>query len=543
VSGFTKKTVRKTKKKKAPKKVKKAAERPYRPEFYITTAIPYVNAKPHIGHALEFVQTDVIKRFQQLQGRPAFLTTGADENSLKNVQAAEAEGVTTQQLCDKNAAIFKDFAQRIGLSFDSFIRSSSRTDHWPGVVRLWNLCNKAGVIYKKKYKGLYCVGCEAFYKESELKDGLCPEHNKPPVVVEEENYFFRLSKFQKKLEKLIKTGELQVVPTKRKNEVLAFLKEGLEDFSISRSVERAHGWGVPVPGDDTQIMYVWFDALSCYLTGVGWGFDNKNKAEKFRKWWPADIHVIGKGITRFHAIYWPAMLMAAELPTPRTVFVHGYVTVEGQKMSKSLGNVVDPIRLIDRFSPDAVRYYLINEIPAFDDGDFSEARLIEKTNNELIGNFGNFVFRVLSFLKANFNSVVPEPGKLDAKDRKIIESVSKAKEAIKADMEKLNMTEALHKALELSKEGNRYFQEKKPWESMKRDHDDAANTLYVSTNVVRSLAVVFWPFVPFACESLWEQLRMEGKVCAQLFDDADKLLLSPGHRIGDIKPLFKKIED
>ena len=532
-------------------KKKKAEKTETREEFYITTAIPYVNAKPHIGHALEFVQTDVIARFQHLLGRPTFLTTGADENSLKNVQAAEAEGVTTQQLCDKNAAIFKDFGQRIGLSFDAFVRSSSKTEHWPGVVRLWKLCDKAGYIYKKKYKGLYCVGCEAFYKESELVDGCCPEHNKPPEVVEEENYFFRLSKFQKRLEKLIKSGELQVVPAKRKNEVLSFMKSGLEDFSISRSVERAHGWGVPVPGDDTQIMYVWFDALSCYLTGVGWGTDSRSDGTKpkdtqFKRWWPADIHVIGKGITRFHAIYWPAMLMAAGLPTPRTVFVHGYVTVEGQKMSKSLGNVVDPLHLIERYGADPLRYYLINEIPTFDDGDFSEARLVEKTNNELIGNFGNFVFRVLSFLKANFNSTVPEPDTLGAKDKDILTKLSKYKESIRSDMEKLNLIEALHKAFELSRAGNRYFQEKKPWEALKKDHEDAANTMYIAANLVRSLAVAFSPFVPFACEELWKQLKLDsasGGVHDQLFEDIDKLLLKPGHRIGDIRPLFKKIED
>lgn len=509
-----------------------------RNEFYITTAIPYVNALPHIGHALEFVQTDVIARFHKMCGKSVFLTTGADENSLKNVQAAEEKRITTQELCDTNAAIFKDFGEKIGLSFNIFIRSSSKTGHWPGVHRLWSLCDKAGDIYKKKYKGLYCVGCEAFYKESELVDGKCPEHQRPPEVVEEENYFFKLSKYQKQLEKLIKSGQLQVVPEKRKNEVIAFLKTGLEDFSISRSVERAKGWGVPVPSDNTQIMYVWFDALSCYLTGIGWDKDR----ELFKKWWPADIHVIGKGITRFHAVYWPAMLLSAGLDLPRTVFVHGYVTVEGQKMSKSLGNVVNPLELIDKYGADVVRYYLINEIPTFDDGDFSETRLVEKTNNELIGNFGNFVYRVLSFLKANFNSVVPEPGVLDSKDKKIIQKLSDAKNQIKADMEQLNLTEALHKALELSKESNRYFQEKKPWESLKKDHEDCANTMYVSTNVVRSLAVMFSPFVPFACENLWSQLRLGSSVHEQLFEDADKLVLEPGHRIGDIGPLFKKIE-
>jgi len=509
-----------------------------REEFYITTAIPYVNAPPHIGHALEFVQTDVIARFQHLSGRPVFLTTGADENSLKNVQAAEEQGVSTQALCDTNAAIFKDFAEHVGLSFKGFIRSSSKQLHWPGVQELWVLCDKTGDIYKKKYKGLYCVGCEAFYKESELVDGLCPEHKKKPEIVEEENYFFRLSKYQKQLEKLIKSGQLKVIPTKRKNEVLAFIKEGLEDFSISRSVERARGWGVPVPGDGEQIMYVWFDALSCYLTCIGWGHDEA----KFKKWWPADIHVIGKGITRFHAIYWPAMLMSAGLPVPKTVFVHGYVTVGGQKMSKSLGNVVNPIEMVKKYGPDVLRYYLINEIPTFDDGDFSEDRLVEKTNNELIGNFGNFVFRVLSFLKANFNSVVPEPNELDAADKKMVAKLSDTKRKIKTDMDKLNLTEALHKALELSKEGNKYFQTKKPWKTLKQDPEDCANTMYIAANLVRSLAVVFWPFVPFACERLWEQLNLKGGFKEQLFDDIDKPLLNPGHRIGEIKPLFKRLE-
>lgn len=484
------------------------------------------------------MQTDVIARFQTLIGKSTFLTTGADENSLKNIQAAEEQNITTQALCDTNAAIFKQFAEHIGLSFNAFVRSSSKAEHWPGVQKLWQMCDKAGDIYKKKYRGLYCVGCEAFYKESELEDGLCPEHKKKPELVEEENYFFRLSKYQKKLEKLIKSGELEVLPATRKREVLAFIKQGLEDFSISRSVERAKGWGVPVPGDDSQIMYVWFDALSCYLTGVGWNDDDA----KFKKWWPADVHVIGKGITRFHAIYWPAMLLSAGLPLPKTVFIHGYVTVGGQKMSKSLGNVVSPLFLIEEYGADPVRYYLINEIPTFDDGDFSEARLIEKTNNELIGNFGNFVFRVISFLKANFNSTVPEPDELGKEEKEIIAKLNKTKKKIRTQMDQFKLRDAFQAALELSSAGNKYFQSKKPWETLKQSPVDCANTLYVSANLVRTLAVIFWPFVPGACEQLWKQLQLEGNIDEQNFEDVDKLLIAAGHRIGEIKPLFKKIE-
>jgi len=514
----------------------KAARRPRQGKFYITTAIPYVNASPHIGHALEFVQTDAIARFRKLAGDRVYLTTGADENSLKNVQAAELRGITTQQLCDQNSALFKGFAAKIGTSNDVFLRSSDRKAHWPGVQKLWHLCVKRGDVYKKKYKGLYCVGCEAFYKPEELVDGCCPEHKRKPEPVEEENYFFRLSKYQKKLAKLIESGELLILPEAHRKEALAFVKAGLEDFSISRSVARAKGWGVPVPGDSSQIQYVWFDALSVYLTGVGYGTDEK----KFAKWWPADMHVIGKGITRFHVVYWPAMLLSAGLPTPRSVFVHGYVTVDGQKMSKSLGNVVDPVALIDKYGADVVRYYLLNEIPTFEDGDFSEARLIEKTNNELIANFGNYIYRVLSFLKSNFKGKIPKPGKLDKEDAALLKKLDAAKSAVEKAMADYRLQDAMHAVLELSVEGNRYFQANEPWKTAKSDKARCATTLYVAVNVVRALAALSWPFLPFAAEALWKQLAIKDGM--DKLKDVGKKRLEPGHKIGAIAPLFKKIE-
>jgi methionyl-tRNA synthetase len=509
-----------------------------RKEFYITTAIPYVNAAPHMGHALEFVQTDAVARSRKIMGRSVFLTTGADENSLKNVQAAEAKGITTQQLCDENAALFKRFAERIGLSFDAFMRSSSRTEHWPGVQELWKLCEKAGDIYKKKYTGLYCVGCEAFYKESELVEGYCPEHKKKPEHVEEENYFFRLSKYQKRLEELVESDKLLVIPKSRKDEVLAFIRGGLEDFSISRSKERAHGWGVPVPGDDKQIMYVWFDALSVYMTSVGWGTDKK----KFGKWWPADVHVIGKGITRFHAVYWPAMLMSAKLPLPKVIFDHGYLTAEGQKMSKSLGNVVDPMAIMEKYGVDVLRFYLLNEIPTFDDGDFSEGRLIEKTNNELIGNFGNFAYRVLSFTKSNFGGSIPKPGKAGKEEKRLLDAMAKTKEAYIRHMKEYRLQDAMKEVLMLSAEGNRYFQLKKPWETMKTDKADCATAINFAANVVGALAVMMWPFLPSSCESLWKQLGFDGGIEARKIEGIDKPSMKDGHKIGEISPMYKKIE-
>jgi methionyl-tRNA synthetase len=272
---------------------------------------------------------------------------------------------------------------------------------------------------------------------------------------------------------------------------------------------------------------------------VGWGKDDKN----FEKWWPADVHVIGKGISRFHTLYWPAMLLSAGIPLPKTIFIHGYITAEGQKMSKSVGNVIDPFEIIRKYGADVLRYYLINEIPSFDDGDFSEDRLVEKTNNELIGNFGNFVFRTISFLKANFNSTVPEPDTLKSEEKQLVENIKKTKEKIYENMQGFKLRESLHAVLELASLGNQYFQNKKPWDTLKKDPENAANTLYIATNLVRTLAVFISPFLPSTSEKLWEQLNLGGDVHKQKFGDADKLMLEPGHRIGDISPLFKKIED
>ena len=298
-------------------------------KFYITTAIPYVNAAPHIGFALEAVQADVITRYYRQKGVNTLLLTGADENSLKNVKAAEEAGISTQELCDLHAKEFADLKNILNFSYDKFFRSSNKEQHWSGVQKLWNLCKDK--IFKKTYKGLYCVGCEVFYTENELIEDRCPEHKIKLEEVNEENYFFKLSDYKNTLKSLIESDKLKIVPEERKNEALGFINQGLEDFSISRSVKRAKGWGVPVPNDSSQIMYVWFDALGIYLTGIGYGTDEKT----FNKWWPADIHLIGKGILRFHAVYWPAILLASGLPLPKSIYVHGYLTVEGEKISKS----------------------------------------------------------------------------------------------------------------------------------------------------------------------------------------------------------------
>lgn len=361
-------------------------------KFYATTAIPYVNAAPHIGHALEFTQVDVIARIRRLLGSDVLTLSGSDENALKNVQAAEKAGLPVQEFIDRNAASFQDLARRLNIPFGVFQKGSDKQKHYAASQLLWKKCAEKGDIYKKEYKGLYCVGCEAFYTEDELdENGECFEHpGKKLETVSESNYFFKLSRYQEQIIDLIKSDRLKIVPEYRKREVLSFLEKPLIDISVSRSNARARNWGVPVPDDPEQRIYVWFDALNIYQSGVGFGWDE----ELYRKWWPADMHAIGKGITRFHAVYWPAFLLSAGLPLPKSLFIHGYITVNGQKMSKTIGNVVDPFDLIARYGTDPVRYYLIREIPTFADGDFSDRRMRELYNSELANELGNLVSRI-----------------------------------------------------------------------------------------------------------------------------------------------------
>ena len=503
-------------------------------KYYITTAIPYVNAAPHLGHALEFVQTDVIARYHKSLGKEVELITGSDENSLKNVQAAEKLGLTTAELCDKNAEIFKKMAEEINLAFTTFRKTSDKTKHWPGIFRLWSLCDKSGDIYKKKYTGLYCVGCEAFYEESDLIEGACPEHGTKPEVIEEENYFFKLSKYQEQLIRFIENDSLRVLPETRKNEVLSFIKGGLKDFSISRSVKRAKGWGVPVPSDESQIMYVWIDALGTYLTGIGYGTDEK----RFEEFWPADTHVIGKGILRFHAVYWPAILLSAGLELPKNIFVHGYITAEGKKMSKSLGNIVDPFFLIEEYGVDQLRYCLLSEVPTFDDGDFSEKILIEKNNNELIANVGNLVNRTMVFVNNNFEGVVPN-AKLEESDQKFLEEQKTVISSITENLDKMRIKEALSDVMHFAKNSNKYFQDNKPWVLVKEEIVRAGTVLNVLIHQIKDIAIAIEPFMPGTNEKIFRQLNIEPRI----WRDLGALSIDSGHHLGKPEIIFKKIDE
>ncbi|MBU3964262.1 methionine--tRNA ligase, partial [Patescibacteria group bacterium] len=361
-------------------------------KFYISTALPYVNSAPHIGFALEIIQADVLARYHRILGDEVFFLTGTDENGLKISLAAEEAGISVEEFAKNNAEKFRELKEILNLSFDDFIRTTEER-HIKAVYKLWQECKKD--IYKKKYKGLYCVGCERFYKQEELIDGLCPEHKTRPELIEEENYFFKLSKYEEQLKGLIEKDILEVVPQTRKNEVLGFINKGLEDICISRSSERARNWGISVPDDQTQKIWCWFDAVINYISALGYGIDDKN----FQQWWQENnnkIHVIGKGILIFHALYWPAALLSAGLSLPNILFVHGYVAVGGQKMSKSLGNIVDPKELVGKYGIDVARYFFLREASPFDDSDFTIEKFEERYNADLAKGLGNLVARVVT---------------------------------------------------------------------------------------------------------------------------------------------------
>ncbi|MFA5086026.1 MAG: methionine--tRNA ligase [Candidatus Paceibacterota bacterium] len=466
-------------------------------KVFVSTSIPYVNAAPHLGHALECVQADVIARRHRLLGDQVFFLSGSDENSLKNVQSAEKKGVSVKELVDDNSDRFFRLKEALNLSIDEFIRTTEER-HFAGAQKLWEACEKD--IYKKKYAGLYCVGCEEFYKEEELEDGLCPEHKKRPELVEEENYFFRLSKYEDKLKELIEKDDLKIIPESRKNEMLKFIESGLQDFCISRSSERAKGWGIDVPGDPTQKIWVWFDALSNYINALGYG-ENRGKFEEFWQDNDARLHVIGKGIIRFHAIYWPAMLMSAGLNPPKALFVHGYLTVDGQKMSKSIGNVVDPLELVAKYGTEGVRYFLLREIPATGDGDFTFEKFEKRYNSDLASGLGNLFSRTVAMvIKAGFDSSFEiEPEKVFSDKAKEIET--------KVSDKFIQFNESLGEIWELVSFCDKYIDEEKPWEIK-----DAEKQKIVFSNLLFSLKEIsrmIKPFLPETAEKMEEQLGEE----------------------------------
>jgi methionyl-tRNA synthetase len=475
--------------------------------FYITTAIPYVNGDPHLGHALEFVQADVLARHRRLRGDSVRFLSGTDDNALKNVDAALAAGLPVAEFVAEKAQRFVDLAEPLQLSNDDFIRTSTDPRHRPGVERLWRACAEAGDLYQRDYEGLYCSGCEAFVAPGDLAVGRCPEHGEPPELIVERNWFFRLSRYQDALLDLAESGRLRIEPEHRRNEVLAFIRSGLADFSVSRAQERARGWGIPVPGDPEQVIYVWFDALANYITALGSGSDG----EDYREWWRGGderLHVIGKGIIRFHAIYWPAILLSAGQPLPTTICVHDYLTVEGQKLSKSLGTAIDPLWTVDRYGPDALRWWFLRDVPRAGDADFRD-ELIAARANELADGLGNLINRTIALVSRNeAEGVQPTSNRL-AEVASLRALCSELPSAIDEALAVFDLRAATAALWEVVAEANRFASATQPWELAKAaragDHQAAERlnaVLAVLLDACRVITGELRPFLPLAAERI-----------------------------------------
>ena len=457
-------------------------------KFYITTSIPYTNAPPHIGFALEAIQADVLARYHKYLGEDVFFLTGTDEHGIKTLRVAREAGRDPKDFADEISGKFKELTRILNISNNDFIRTTDEIRHKPAVEKLWKKLDAAGDIYKKKYRGYYCPGCEAFKTEREIIDGKCPIHLKELELVEEENYFFRLSKYTKEIEKLIENGKLKIVPDSRKNETLSMLKQGMEDVSFSRTKDKY--WGFEVPGDPEQVMYVWCDALPNYISAIGYYDETK----QFKEYWPADVHCIGKDIMKFHTIFWPAMLLSAKLELPKIVFVHGFINVNGQKMSKSLGNVIDPFDLVEKYGIDAVRYYLLREIVPAEDGDFTYAKFEQRYNSDLAGGIGNLVARVLGIADKISNFQFPISNKfLNSNLQKKIKEVQKN---YKSAIENFKFNEALVSIWEIISFCDKYINEEKLWETKK---SEVINDLFFAIKEIGSLLE---PFLPETSEKI-----------------------------------------
>jgi methionyl-tRNA synthetase len=484
-----------------------------RPKFYITTAISYPNGQPHIGHAYEAIATDAIARFERLDGKDVYFLTGTDEHGLKMKQTAAKEGLTPRELADRNSKRFREMAGLLGLSNDDFIRTTEPR-HYHASEEIWRRMEKSGDIFLKKYAGWYSVRDEAFYNETETtvgEDGVRRGPQGTPVEwTEEETYFFRLSAYQDKLLAHYDANPDFILPPERRNEVTSFVRGGLEDLSISRTTL---DWGIPVPepkrtdgkNSPPHVMYVWVDALTNYVTGVGFP-DEKSALWHF---WPADVHVIGKDILRFHAVYWPAFLMSAGIELPKRVFSHGFVLSKGEKMSKSVGNVVDPFDLVHAYGLEQVRYFFLREVNFGQDGNYSPEAIANRINADLANDLGNLAQRSLSMINKNCGARVPEPGEFTEADKAILAAADGLYAKTREAMDKQAVTRYLDAVWAVVADANRYFAGEEPWAKKKTDPKRMETILYVTAEVVRQIAILAAPVTPHAAEKLLEYLGQD----------------------------------
>lgn len=504
--------------------------------FYLTTAIPYANADPHIGFALEILYADVMARYQRLLGNEVYFLTGTDEHGQKMYKTAKELGREVGEYAKEESAKFLQLADEWNISNNDFIRTTEER-HIERARKFWEASLASGDVYKKTYTGLYCVGCEAFKTEKDLVDGRCPDHNRAPELLAESNYFFRLSKYQEPLEFLFEQRPDFVYPKSRYNEMVNFLREKLDDISVSRERGKLP-WGIPVPGDETQVMYVWFDALTNYVTALGYGSADDSL---FKKFWPG-VHVVGKEINRFHSLLWPAMLMSAGLEPPKQICVHGWITAEGKKMSKSLGNVIDPLELVKKFPLEGVRYYLMREIPFDNDGNFSEQQFIERFNGDLANGIGNLTNRILTMVEKYSTGVIPPVNNID---QNFIDYLSdQVWPNYRQAMDSWRFDRALEASSKFISFCDQRISDQQPWAKIKAGKTGEVNDLlYHLCEALRHSAVMLWPVMPETAEKILSQLGLDpgAELAKPLADLQQWVGLTVGKKIERGEPLFPRL--
>ena len=504
--------------------------------FYVTTAISYPNGAPHIGHAYELIATDAIARFKRLDGYNVFFLTGTDEHGQKMLQTATAEGLTPIELANRNTPVFQKMAEALTASNDAFIRTTEER-HKRASIEIWRRMRDAGDIYAANYTGWYSVRDEAYYAESETvvgDDGVRVGPQGSPVTwTEEETFFFKLSAYQDRLLALYRDTPDFILPPERRNEVVSFVERGLEDLSISRTT---FDWGVPVPDAPEHVMYVWVDALTNYITGVGFPDE---ESESYKTWWPADLHVIGKDVLRFHAVYWPAFLMSAGLPVPKRVFAHGFIFNRGEKMSKSVGNVIDPFDLSSAYGVDPLRYFLLREVPFGQDGNYSHDGIVNRTNADLANDLGNLAQRSLSMIAKNCSGQIPPPGDLSQDDTAFLDAVDGLLPDVREAMDRQAMHRALESIWNVVADANRYFAAAEPWALRKTNPERMGTVLYVTAEAVRQVAILAQPFVPASASELLDLLAQPEERRSFAFLGPDGRL-QPGLAVPAPKPVFPR---